>query len=133
MISKWNYLPLTPEQERIGATLEESYPQCPTLCRLLAQRGVTSVAETETFFKPQLSDLHDPFLMKDMDIAVDRLNEAMGKKERIMVYGDYDVDGTTAVALVYKFLQQFYSNIDYYIPDRYEEGYGVSVKGVDYA
>ena len=71
--------------------------------------------------------------MKDMDKAVDRLNEAMGRKERIMVYGDYDVDGTTAVALVYKFLQQFYSNIDYYIPDRYEEGYGVSVKGVDYA
>ena len=71
--------------------------------------------------------------MKDMSIAVERLNQAMGRKERIMVYGDYDVDGTTAVALVYKFLQQFYSNIDYYIPDRYNEGYGVSVKGVDYA
>lgn len=71
--------------------------------------------------------------MKDMSIAVERLNQAMGKKERILVYGDYDVDGTTAVALVYKFLQQFYSNIDYYIPDRYNEGYGVSVKGVDYA
>ena len=68
MISKWNYLPLTPEQERIGATLEESYPQCPTLCRLLAQRGVTSVAETETFFKPQLSDLHDPFFMQSKRI-----------------------------------------------------------------
>ena len=80
-----------------------------------------------------LSELIDPFLMNDMDIAVDRLNDAMGRKERIMVYGDYDVDGCTAVALVYKFLQQFYSNIDYYIPDRYDEGYGVSIKGIDYA
>ena len=71
--------------------------------------------------------------MKDMDVAVDRLNDAMGRKERILVYGDYDVDGCTAVALVYKFLQQFYSNIDYYIPDRYDEGYGVSQKGIDYA
>lgn len=71
--------------------------------------------------------------MNDMDVAVERLNLAMGRKERILVYGDYDVDGTTAVALVFKFLQQFYSNIDYYIPDRYNEGYGVSKKGVDYA
>jgi single-stranded-DNA-specific exonuclease len=80
-----------------------------------------------------LSELIDPFLMNDMDVAVDRLNDAMGRKERIMVYGDYDVDGCTAVALVYKFLQQFYSNIEYYIPDRYEEGYGISKKGIDYA
>jgi single-stranded-DNA-specific exonuclease recJ len=99
----------------------------------LLERGITSAAEAKRFFRPQLSELHDPFLMKDMSIAVERLNQAMGKKERILVYGDYDVDGTTAVALVYKFLQQFYSNIDYYIPDRYNEGYGVSVKGVDYA
>ncbi len=133
MISKWNYLPLTPEQERIGATLEENYPQCPTLCRLLAQRGVTSVAETETFFKPQLSDLHDPFLMKDMHKAVDRLNRAIGAKERIMIYGDYDVDGTTAVALVYKFLMNYYSGLYYYVPDRYEEGYGISTKSIDFA
>ena len=89
---------------------------------MLLARGLSSAAEAKRFFRPQLLELHDPFLMKDMDIAVDRLNEAMGRKERIMVYGDYDVDGTTAVALVYKFLQQFYSNIDYYIPDRYEEG-----------
>ena len=80
-----------------------------------------------------LNELIDPFLMNDMDVAVDRLNDAMGRKERIMVYGDYDVDGCTAVALVYKFLQQFYSNIEYYIPDRYEEGYGVSIKALDYA
>ncbi len=105
----------------------------PVLCKLLLERGITSAAEAKRFFRPQLSELHDPFLMKDMDAAVDRLNQAMGRKERILVYGDYDVDGTTAVALVYKFLQQFYSNIDYYIPDRYNEGYGVSVKGVDYA
>lgn len=85
------------------------------------------------FFRPQLSELHDPFLMDDMQTAVDRLNKAMGRKERIMVYGDYDVDGCTAVALVYKFLQQYYSNVDYYIPDRYEEGYGISRKGVNYA
>ena len=85
------------------------------------------------FFRPQLNDLINPFLMRDMDVAVDRLNDAMGRKERIMVYGDYDVDGCTAVALVYKFLQQFYSNIDYYIPDRYDEGYGVSYKGIEYA
>ena len=80
-----------------------------------------------------LNELIDPFLMNDMDVAVDRLNDAMGRKERIMVYGDYDVDGCTAVALVYKFLQQFYSNIEYYIPDRYEEGYGISRKGLDLA
>lgn len=88
---------------------------------------------SQTVFRPQLADLINPFLMKDMDIAVDRLNDAMGHKERILVYGDYDVDGCTAVALVYKFLQQFYSNIDYYIPDRYDEGYGVSKKGIDFA
>ena len=80
-----------------------------------------------------LNELIDPFLMNDMDVAVDRLNDAMGRKERIMVYGDYDVDGCTAVALVYKFLQQFYSNIEYYIPDRYDEGYGISRKALDYA
>jgi single-stranded-DNA-specific exonuclease len=100
---------------------------------LLVQRGITKGAEARKFFRPQLPDLHDPFLMRDMDIAVERLNAAMGRKERIMIYGDYDVDGTTAVATVYKFIQQFYSNIDYYIPDRYNEGYGVSFKGVDYA
>ena len=133
MNNKWNYQP--PSQEHIEAAkaLSKETGISPTLCKLLIERGVSSAGEAKRFFRPLLSQLHDPFLMKDMDIAVDRLNEAMGRKERIMVYGDYDVDGTTAVALVYKFLQQFYSNIDYYIPNRYEEGYGVSVKGVDYA
>ena len=133
MNNKWNYQP--PSQEHIEAAkaLSKETGIHPTLCKLLIERGVSSAGEAKRFFRPLLSQLHDPFLMKDMDIAVERLNLAMGRKERILVYGDYDVDGTTAVALVYKFLQQFYSNIDYYIPNRYEEGYGVSVKGVDYA
>ncbi|MBR5634845.1 MAG: single-stranded-DNA-specific exonuclease RecJ, partial [Prevotella sp.] len=103
------------------------------LAQLLIRRGITTESAAKRFFRPQLADLINPFLMKDMDVAVDRLNDAIGRKERILVYGDYDVDGCTAVALVYKFLRQFYSNIDYYIPDRYDEGYGVSRKGVEYA
>ena len=133
MSHKWNYQPPSQEKTEAAKALAKETGLNPVLCKLLLERGISSAAEAKRFFRPQLNELHDPFLMKDMDIAVNRLNEAMGKKERIMVYGDYDVDGTTAVALVYKFLQQFYSNIDYYIPDRYEEGYGVSVKGVDYA
>ena len=133
MNHKWNYQPPSPEQTEAAKALAKETGINPVLCKLLLERGITSAAEAKRFFRPQLSELHDPFLMKDMSIAVERLNQAMGKKERILVYGDYDVDGTTAVALVYKFLQQFYSNIDYYIPDRYNEGYGVSVKGVDYA
>lgn len=133
MTNKWNYLPLTSDQELTSATLRENYPQCPTICKLLAQRGVTSIEETDKFFKPLLSDLHDPFLMKDMHKAVNRLNAAIGAKEKIMIYGDYDVDGTTAVALVYRYLQNYYSGLDYYIPDRYEEGYGISNKSIDYA
>ena len=133
MNHKWNYQPPSQEQTEAAKALDKETGINPVLCKLLLERGITSAAEAKRFFRPQLSELHDPFLMKDMSIAVERLNQAMGKKERILVYGDYDVDGTTAVALVYKFLQQFYSNIDYYIPDRYNEGYGVSVKGVDYA
>ena len=133
MNNKWNYQPPSQEQTEAAKALAKETGISPVLCKLLLERGISSATEAKRFFRPQLMELHDPFLMKDMDKAVDRLNEAMGKKERILVYGDYDVDGTTAVALVYKFLQQFYSNIDYYIPNRYEEGYGVSVKGVDYA
>ena len=133
MNHKWNYQPPSQEQTEAAKALAKETGISPILCKLLLERGITSAAEAKRFFRPQLNELHDPFLMKDMSIAVERLNQAMGRKERIMVYGDYDVDGTTAVALVYKFLQQFYSNIDYYIPDRYNEGYGVSVKGVDYA
>ena len=133
MNHKWNYQPITPEQAETSQTLAQELGISPILGQLLVQRGITKAGDAKKFFRPQLPDLHDPFLMKDMDIAVERLNKAMGKKERILIYGDYDVDGTTAVALVYKFIQQFYSNIDYYIPDRYNEGYGISKKGVDYA
>ncbi len=133
MSYKWNYQPPTHEQTEAAKELSKEIGISPVLSKLLIERGVHTAAEAKRFFRPQLHELHDPFLMNDMDVAVDRLNAAMGRKERIMVYGDYDVDGTTAVALVYKFLQQFYSNIDYYIPDRYNEGYGVSFKGVDYA
>ncbi len=130
---KWIYQPPTAEQKAEARNLASQLGIHPVLGKLLMDRGLNTVAEARRFFRPQLSDLHDPFLMNDMQAAVDRLNKAMGRKERIMVYGDYDVDGCTAVALVYKFLRQYYSNIDYYIPDRYDEGYGVSRKGVDYA
>ena len=130
---KWNYVPPTSEETKAANELGEKLNINPLLAQLLIRRGITTVSAAKRFFRPQLADLINPFLMRDMDLAVDRLNDAMGRKERIMVYGDYDVDGCTAVALVYKFLQQFYSNIDYYIPDRYDEGYGVSKKGIDHA
>ena len=130
---KWNYEKPTSEQTKAAEELGMKIGISPILADILMQRGITTESAAKRFFRPQLNDLINPFLMKDMDVAVDRLNDAMGRKERIMVYGDYDVDGCTAVALVYKFLQQFYSNIDYYIPDRYDEGYGVSYKGIEYA
>lgn len=133
MIYKWNYELPSPEVKRAEEQLAQEAGVHPALGHLLVQRGFTTPHEAKRFFRPQLADLHDPFLMNDMQEAVDRLNEAMIRKERIMVYGDYDVDGCTAVALVYKFLRDFYPNIDYYIPDRYDEGYGVSKKGVEYA
>ena len=129
---KWKYEPPTPQQEQDAKKLIEKMNISAPLALIMAKRGIKE-EDARHFFHPQLTELHDPFLMKDMDKAVERLNEAMGRKERIMVYGDYDVDGCTAVALVYKFLQQYYSNIDYYIPDRYDEGYGVSRKGIEYA
>ena len=130
---KWNYEAPTSDQKKAAEELAAKLAISPILGGLLIRRGITTESAAKRFFRPQLNDLINPFLMKDMDVAVDRLNDAMGRKERIMVYGDYDVDGCTAVALVYKFLQQFYSNIDYYIPDRYDEGYGVSKKGIDFA
>ena len=130
---KWNYEEPTPEQKAAAAKLSQEISVSETLCLLLVKRGITTADEARAYFRPQLQALHDPFLMRDMDRAVDRLNQAMGNRERVMIYGDYDVDGCTAVALVYRFLQQFYSELDYYIPDRYEEGYGVSIQGVDYA
>ena len=130
---KWTYDELTPEESARAALLAKEVAIHPALGSLLVRRGITTPAEARRFFRPQLSELHDPFLMNDMQAAVDRLNDALGRKEGFLVYGDYDVDGCTAVALVYKFLAQFYSNIDFYIPDRYDEGYGISRKGVDFA
>ncbi|UKK47021.1 single-stranded-DNA-specific exonuclease RecJ [Prevotella sp. E9-3] len=130
---KWNYEQPTPEQQQAAKELAEKIGMSPVIGQLLFRRGIKTESAAKRFFRPMLNELIDPFLMNDMDVAVDRLNDAMGRKERIMVYGDYDVDGCTAVALVYKFLQQFYSNIEYYIPNRYEEGYGISKKGLDYA
>jgi single-stranded-DNA-specific exonuclease len=104
-----------------------------SLANLMAQRNISSAGEATSFFNPSLDYLHDPFLMKDMNIAVDRISIAVKKNERILVYGDYDVDGTTAVALMYSFLKDQYSNVEYYIPDRYKEGYGVSFQGLDFA
>jgi len=130
---KWNYEPPTSDRLAAAKELAEKIGMSPILADLLIQRGIKTESAAKRFFRPMLNELIDPFLMNDMDVAVDRLNDAMGRKERIMVYGDYDVDGCTAVALVYKFLQQFYSSIEYYIPDRYEEGYGISKKGLDLA
>ena len=103
------------------------------IARLLVQRGITTFNEAKAFFRPRLSDLHDPFLMKDMDKAVVRLQQAIENKEKVIVYGDYDVDGTTSVAMMYSFLKPRIEEIEYYIPDRYSEGYGISPKSIDYA
>ena len=103
------------------------------LADLLIKRGVETFAQARSFFRPSLDNLHDPFLMKDMDVAVERLHRAVVSGESILVYGDYDVDGTTAVALLYSFVRRFTDKVDFYIPDRYDEGYGVSFKGIDYA
>ncbi len=105
----------------------------PVLAELLVQRGVTTFMDARAFFRPDLGLLHDPFLMKDMDVAVERLHRAVSSGEKILVYGDYDVDGTTAVSLVYSFLRKLTPGVDFYIPDRYDEGYGVSDKGIEWA
>lgn len=105
----------------------------PVLAELLVQRGIHTFSQARSFFRPDLADLHDPFLMKDMDKAVDRVHRAIVGNEKILVYGDYDVDGTTAVSLVYSFLERLTDRIDFYIPERYDEGYGVSYKGIDWA
>lgn len=133
MISKWIYSELTDEQNEIKNKLANELSISPILSKLLVQRDITTYDEARTFFRPDLSDLHDPFLMKDMDKAVERLTKAMQRNEKILIYGDYDVDGTTAVSLVYRFLIKLYSNLDFYIPDRYIEGYGISTQGINYA
>lgn len=133
MINKWNFRNPSEEELRLRDRLAAELGLNPVICLLLVQRGITTADEAKRFFKPSLNDLHDPFLMPDMDKAVKRLNKALGNKEKILVYGDYDVDGTTAVALVYKYLRPYSTSLDFYIPDRYDEGYGISYKGIDYA
>jgi len=130
---RWQFKEPTRNQQEQAKTLSRELGISPILGQLLVDRGITGTQQAEKFFRPQLSDLLDPFLFRDMEVAVRRINEALGRKEKIMVYGDYDVDGVTAVALVYKFLQKYSNSIEYYIPDRYEEGYGVSKQGIDYA
>jgi single-stranded-DNA-specific exonuclease len=130
---EWNTYEADEQTKRQAQELSTKLNISTVLSTQLIRRGITTESGAKRFFRPQLNDLINPFLMRDMDVAVDRLNDAIGRKERIMVFGDYDVDGCTAVALVYKFLKQFYSNIEYYIPDRYDEGYGLSMKCLEYA
>jgi single-stranded-DNA-specific exonuclease len=133
MINKWIFQKQTDEELKQIKTLAEELNISPVLAQLLVQRGISTFDDARVFFRPDLSQLHDPFLMADMDKAVARLSEAMELNQKILIYGDYDVDGTTSVSLVYKFLKQFYSNLDFYIPDRYSEGYGISIQGIDFA
>ncbi|VXB43682.1 single-stranded-DNA-specific exonuclease RecJ [Maribacter litoralis] len=128
---RWTIKP-KPKQEDID-TLANALNVDSLVAQLLLQRGISTFEKAKHFFRPQLSDLHDPFLMKDMDIAVNRIEEAIANGENILVYGDYDVDGTTAVALMSSYLLSYYPNVATYIPDRYDEGYGVSFKGIDFA
>ncbi|MDO4228371.1 MAG: single-stranded-DNA-specific exonuclease RecJ [Capnocytophaga sp.] len=119
--------------KEIVTSLQKELNISETIATLLAQRGITTFDEAKLFFRPSLGDLHDPFLMKDMEKAVQRIQKAIENQENILIYGDYDVDGTTAVSLMYLFLKQFTHNIAFYIPDRYSEGYGISFQGIDYA
>lgn len=120
------------DEEKVQA-LQKAIHIHPVLCRLLVQRGIYTYEEARMFFRAELKDLHDPFLMKDMDKAIMRIDQALAQKERILIYGDYDVDGTTSVALVYTFLHDFYSELEFYVPHRNKEGYGISILGIDYA
>ena len=130
---EWIYQPPTPAVLEEAEQMSHELGIHSVLCRLLVERGVHGAEEARHFFRPSLTQLHDPFLLDGMKEAVDRINLALGRKERILVYGDYDVDGTSAVTLVYKFLGRFTSNIDYYIPNREEEGYGISTPALKYA
>lgn len=128
--NKWIYN--EPDSELVNE-LQKELKIHPTLCKLLVQRGVSNFDEAKAFFRPSYAQLHDPFLMKDMDKALYRLSKAIENNEKILIYGDYDVDGTTAISLVYIFLSEFYDNLEIYVPNRYTEGYGVSMEGVQFA
>ncbi len=130
MEKRWTILNADEEKAK---SLQTSLKIHNTVCKILVQRGIESFEEAKKYFRPALEDLHDPFLMKDMDKAVARIIEAIRSKEKILVYGDYDVDGTTAVSCMYRFLKKIYTNLDFYIPHRYREGYGVSKAGIDFA
>jgi len=130
MEKKWNILK---SDSTVVAELVKALSVSEIVAHLLVLRGITTYDDAKVFFRPEMAHLHDPFLMKDMQKAVDRIEEAIAKKQKVLVYGDYDVDGTTSVAMMYSFLQKQFSEIDYYIPCRYEEGYGVSLKSIDYA
>ena len=130
MRKRWTLLPA---DEAAVNHLQQVLNISPVFCRLLVQRGISTFDEAKTFFRPDLSQLHDPFLMEDMDRAVERLEQAISQKEKILLYGDYDVDGTTCVALLHQFLFPHYQNLDYFIPNRYSEGYGISKQGIDFA
>ena len=140
MTYQWNIRHLTAVEQELQQQLERELNVSSAAARMLVVRGIQTADEARAFVRPSLDNLHDPFLMKDMDKAVERLHQAITQGEKILIYGDYDVDGTTAVALMYRFLQNLASNLspltfnlDYYIPDRYTEGYGVSQQGIDYA
>ena len=140
MTYQWNIRHLTAVEQEVQQQLERELNISSAAARMLVVRGIQTADEARAFVRPSLDNLHDPFLMKDMDKAVERLHQAITRGEKILIYGDYDVDGTTAVALMYRFLQDLASNLwpltfnlDYYIPDRYTEGYGVSQQGIDYA
>ncbi len=113
--------------------LQQSLNIHPVICQILLQRGIENFENAKHFFRPQLSSLHSPWLLKDMQKAVDRILQAISQKEKILIYGDYDVDGTTSVALLFSFLKQIHPQLDFYIPHRYREGYGVSKAGIDFA
>ncbi|HRA11562.1 MAG TPA: single-stranded-DNA-specific exonuclease RecJ, partial [Chitinophagaceae bacterium] len=130
MQKKWNILEA---DEQIVTSLYESLKVPKVLCKIFVQRGIDTYEKAKDFFRPQLTELHSPWLMKDMDKAVDRIISAFNKNEKILVFGDYDVDGTTSVACMYQFLKKNHSNLEFYIPHRYREGYGVSKAGIDYA
>src|ERR1017187_2471184 len=133
MIAQKRWIAKPAADEELFQSLKKEIETSDILLRLIAQKNISSFSEARSFFMPSLDALHSPFLMKDMDIAVDTIQQAIVSGQKIVVYGDYDVDGTTAVALVYSFLLKIYSNVLYYIPDRFTEGYGISTQGIDWA
>ncbi|MEP6846719.1 MAG: DHH family phosphoesterase, partial [Panacibacter sp.] len=130
MQKRWNIKKIN---ERDSTALSKTLKIHPALCNILVQRSFDTFEKARSFFRPQLSQLHNPWLMKDMQAAIDRIQAAINNQEQILVFGDYDVDGTTSVACMYRFLKNQYPNVEFYIPHRYREGYGVSKAGIDFA